>query len=226
MEKKDNGTSGLRKRQLINAANKTVFMWIVIASIVLGVCGVVAQFLIQQLMFNNKIYGVQSTTSTTLENNIKAYSGLKEDVKKLIANESLTALRKGDNSTALQVIIDALPTEENKGAFATSMQTEVLGPSGVTLSSFSVADTSDISTSSSAVATAKDPIPFDCDFVITGSYSQIQQALRNLERSIRPITINSIEIQGSATKMQASITATTYYQPSKNVQLKEKPVKP
>lgn len=226
MEKKDNGTSGLRKRQLINAANKTVFIWIVIASIVLGVCGVVAQFLIQQLMFNNKIYGVQSTTSTTLENNIKAYSGLKEDVKKLIANESLTALRKGDNSTALQVIIDALPTEENKGAFATSMQTEVLGPSGVTLSSFSVADTSDISTSSSAVATAKDPIPFDCDFVITGSYSQIQQALRNLERSIRPITINSIEIQGSATKMQASITATTYYQPSKNVQLKEKPVKP
>ncbi len=226
MEKKDNVTTGLRKRQLIGAANKTVFVWIVIASIVLGVCGVFAQFLMQQLMFNNKIYGVLSSTSTTLENNNKAYDGLKADVTKLIANDNLTALRKGENSTALQVIIDALPTEENKAAFATSMQSEVLGPSGAVLSSFSVAEEGDASTASSTTPGTKGPIPFDCNFVIMGNYTQIQLALRNMERSIRPITINSVDIQGTASNMQATITATTYYQPPKDVQLKEVQVAP
>lgn len=225
MEKKDNVITGLRKRQLITAANKTVFVWIVVASVVLGICGVLAQFLVQQLMFNNKIYGVLSTTSKTLENNIKAYDGLKSDVTKLIANDSLTALRKGDGSTALQVIIDALPTEENKAAFATSMQSEVLGPSGASLSSFSVAEDNGTAASTTTSGTSG-PVSFDCNFVITGNYTQIQQALRNMERSIRPITVTSVDIQGTAASMQATIMATTYYQSPKDVQLKEVQVSP
>lgn len=213
--------AGLRKRQQIRAANKTVFMWIISASVVIGICGVVSQFLIRQLMFNNKISDELSKTSSTLTKNIQAYDGLKGEVTKLVADENLTLLRKGPNGTALQVIIDALPTENNQAAFATSMQNEVLGPTGATISSFSVNEQQ-----KTIAPTATQAGSFDFSFVISGSYAQIQQALRNMERSIRPMTVNTVDLQGSFSNMQASISATTYYQPVKDIQLKEEPVNP
>ena len=211
--------TGLKKRQQISSANKMVFAWIAIASLVIGICAVLAQFLVRQLMFNNKIYGALSTTSSTLDKNIKAYDGLKSSVVKLVANSDLSALKKGENSTALQVIIDALPTEENRSALATSMQTEVLGPAGVTINSFSVTDSGETASSGSIANT--DASSFDFSFSITGSYAQVQQAIKNIERSIRPISIKSIALQGTSERLDATINATTYYQPVRDIQLKE-----
>lgn len=227
MDKNDNAAlTGLKKRQQIVSANRMVFAWIVAASLMIGICGVFAQFLIRQLVFNNKIYSALATTSQTLDKNAKAYDSLKSSVVKLVADVNLNALKKGETSTALQVIIDALPTEENRSALATSMQNEVLGPSGVTINSFSVSDSdSDTATSSGSIEETN-ASAFDFTFSITGSYTQVEQALQNMERSIRPITIKSIDIQGTTEKLDASITATTYYQPAKDIQLKSTEVKP
>lgn len=225
MDKSDEKLTGVKKRQQIITANKVVFAWIIAASLVIGICGVFAQFLLRQLMFNNKIYGTLATTSSTLQKNIDAYDGLKDSVAKLVADANLNSLRKGKGSTALQVIIDALPTEENRSALATSMQTEVLGPSGVTINSFAVTD-SDSNLTSGASVTGTDALSFDFTFSITGNYAQIQQAIKNMERSIRPITVKSINVQGVSEKLDASIIATTYYQPAKDIQLKNKEVKP
>lgn len=219
------GLTGLKKRQQIHTANRMVFVWIISASLVIGICGVFAQFLIRQLLFNNQIYGALASTSSTLDKNIKAYDGLKSSVVKLVADTNLSALKKGKDSTALQVIIDALPTQEDRSALATSMQSEVLGPAGVTISSFSVvsADSSDVTSSSIESTNASS---FSFNFSITGSYDQVKQAIRNIERSIRPITIKSIDIQGTSDRLSANISAVTYYQPAKDIQLKEREVKP
>jgi Tfp pilus assembly protein PilO len=226
MDKNDKDSlTGLKKRQQISKANRVVFAWIVAASLVICICGVFVQFLIRQLTFNNVIYGTLAETSSTLEKNIKAYDGLKSSVVKLIDDTNLSALKKGDNSTALQVIIGALPTEENRAALATSMQNEVLGPAGVTINSFSVGEEDAGTTSSTAIPNI-DASSFQFSFSITGTYQQVQQAIKNMERSIRPITIQSVDIQGTSAKLSASITATTYYQPSKGIQLKEVEKKP
>lgn len=221
MDKTD-ALTGVRKRQQISAANKTVFAWIIAASIVIGICGVISQFLLRELFFNNKILSALSKTNTTLTQNIQAYDSLKTDVTKLVADTNLNLLKKGANSTALQVIIDALPTEENRSALATSMQNEVLGPAGITLNSFTIADDG----SQGPAATVEGVASFEFTFAMTGSYAQIQQAIHNMERSIRPITVESIELQGSASQLKASITAATYYQPAKNVDLKDVKIKP
>lgn len=221
MEKTD-ALTGLRKRQQIRTANKTVFAWIITASIVLGICVVVSQFFVRELVFRAKILGALGETNSTIEKNIKSYDGLKAEVVKLVANSNLGGLRKGDNSTALQVIIDALPTEENRASLASSMQSEVLGPSGVTINSFSVIDTS----TASATATSTSIPSFSFTFTITGNYAQITQAVRNLERSIRPLNIQSIDLQGNDQQLRADITAVTYYQPVKDISLKTGSVKP
>lgn len=226
MEKNDTNTlTGVKKRQQISAANRVVFAWIVAASLVIGTCGVFAQFLIRQLAFNNKIYGALATTSQTIDKNINSYDSLKASVVKLVADVNLNSLKKGESSTPLQVIIDALPTEENRSALATSMQTEVLGPSGVTINSFSVTD-SDSGLAVAPSITGTDASSFDFSFSVTGSYAQVQQAIKNMERSIRPITVKSISVQGTSEKLDANITATTYFQPAKDIQLKQGEVKP
>lgn len=225
MEKSNDGLTGLKKRQQITAANRMVFAWIIAASLVIGICGVFAQFLIRQLAFNNKIYSTLATTSKTLDKNIEAYDGLKSSVVKLVADVNLTALQKGKDSSALQVIIDALPTEENRSALATSMQNEVLGPAGVSINSFSVTDTA-AGTVSGGTVQGTDASSFEFAFSIAGSYAQVQQAIKNIERSIRPITITSVDIQGTADKLEVTIGAVTYYQPSKEIQLKDQEVKP
>lgn len=227
MEKTDDKMvlTGIKKRQQIVAANKMVFAWIVAASLVVGVCGVFVQFLIRQLMFNAKIYGELTSTQSVLQDNIEAYDGLKSSVGKLLADSNLNALRNGENSNALQVVIDALPTEDNRSSFATSMQTKVLGPAGVRIDSFSITAQDDAGTATPG-AEGADFSAFSFSFMITGSYSQLQQAIRNMERSIRPITLKSIALQGTADILQANISAVTYYQSVKDVQLKEKEVAP
>lgn len=218
---KSNPLTGLKKRQQIRLANKTVFAWIIAASVVTGICGVGVQFLLQQLFFNNKIYAEVAKTNSTLESNIKAYDGLKRKVVELVADSNLTVLKKGENSTALQVIIDALPTEENRAALATSLQTEVLGPSGVTINSFSAVD------SLAAGTAVGGTIPsFTFNFTITGSYEQVAQAIKNMERSIRPLSIQSLELQGTDRQLKASLIVVTYYQPPASINLKEIKVKP
>lgn len=219
---KSGALTGVRKRQQIRTANKTVFAWIISASVVIGICGVVAQFLIRQLLFNNKILSAIGTTNKTLQSNLTAYDGLKADVTKLLADGNLSVLRKGDNSTALQVVIDALPTEENRAALATSMQSEVLEPAGVNINTFSVIDATVVSNTVSP----QDVPSFGFNFSISGNYAQVTQAVRNIERSIRPLNIQSLQLQGSDTQLKADIVVLTYYQPAKGVQLKEASVKP
>lgn len=223
MERTD-GLTGLRKRQQIKSANKAVFAWITAASIVLGISGVFAQFMVRQMLFNNTILGTLNTTNTNLTKSINAYDGLKSEVTKLVADSNLNALKKSSSSTALQVVIDALPTEENRVALATSMQNEVLGPSGVSIDAFSVVDGS-VATAT-ANQTAGDAQPFSFTFSISGTYAQVQQAIRNIERSIRPITIELIDMQGTDTQMKATIQAVTYYQPVKTVEVKEEKKSP
>lgn len=216
--------TGTRKRQQIRTANKTVFIWIIVASIVVGICGVASQFLIRELIFKNKIYSALTDTNRTLKKNAQSYEGLKTEVNKLIADNNLAMLKKGENSTALQVVIDALPTEDNRPALASSMQTEVLGPAGVKIDSFSVIDAG-----SPAAATSADAgtaTPFDFSFVIIGNYDQILQAMSNMERSIRPISVKTIDLQGSGGSFRANITATTYYQPAASISLGERTVQP
>lgn len=223
---KSNGLTGVRKRQKISAANKAVFTWVVIASIVLGISGVVAQFMLRQLFFNNKILTVLNTTNSNIKKSITTYDGLKTEVTKLVADTNLNALKKGENSTALQVVIDALPTEENRVALATSMQNEVLGPSGVTINAFAVIDASTAAAASASAQTTSGVQSFSFNFTITGSYAQVQQAIRNIERSIRPIAIQSLDIQGTDTDMKVNIVAITYYQPPTTVSVKEEKLSP
>ena len=63
--------TGLKKRQQIASANKMIFVWVIIASVVVSLCGVTMQFLVRQAIFNQKIINEKLKTQSTLSKNIE-----------------------------------------------------------------------------------------------------------------------------------------------------------
>jgi Tfp pilus assembly protein PilO len=224
--------TGLKKRQQIQQANKTMFIWVAAASVALAICLVLAQFMVRQLMYNNKVIGEKAKTQQILDRNLQTFDTLKKEVTKLTANSDLTALRVADTDTALQVIIDALPTEDDRAVLGTSLQQVVLARSGVGISSINVTQTGVASLATAAapttttVAPSKTPSEIVFDVVVVGNYAQIASAIKDMEHSIRPISINSIKLEGSGQMLSATISARTYYLPGKTVELTQKPVRP
>jgi Tfp pilus assembly protein PilO len=222
--------TGLKKRQQIQQANRTMFIWVAAAAVALAICLVMAQFMVRQLMYNNKIIGEKTKTQQTLDKNLSTFDTLKKEVNKLTADDNLTALRAADTDTALQVIIDALPTNDDRAVLGTSLQRVVLARSGVGISSINVTQTGLVASTGTQATTSavnsKTPTEILFDITIVGNYDQISSAIKDMERSIRPISIDTIKLDGSGQQLSAMISARTYYLPSKTVELTDKTVRP
>ena len=72
--------SALRKRTQIDRTNKMMFLWIAIASALVGAAVVVSIFLVQKVIYEEKVLAVKATTASTLDKNLKVIDQLKTDV--------------------------------------------------------------------------------------------------------------------------------------------------
>ena len=222
--------TGVRKRAQIASANKQMFIWVAVAAIVVSVCVVLAFNFGQRIIYQFKVNGKLGDTSRTLKDNLATIDTLTTNVNKLNTNQDLNLPNlKSDSSTPLQVVLDALPTENDQVSLGASLQQNILASSGVTIqqisvtgSSVSAAPATTTTTTATNDATASNqptaqPIAFN--LILVGNYDNIQKALQNIEKTIRPITINNVNLQGTDNNLQATISATTYYVPKVNYQL-------
>ena len=72
--------------------------------------------MVQQIIFHGKIVAAKQETIDTIKSNIAVIDELKDNVRVLDTNEALNSVRSSEGSTALQVILDALPSESNADA--------------------------------------------------------------------------------------------------------------
>ena len=216
--------TGIKKRQQISGTRKQVFIWVAAASAAVVICIIVGINLIQRIKYQTKVNGELGKTAETLKNSANSIDELISNVNNLRTNRQLTLTNlKSDDSTVFQVVIDALPTEADAVDFSTSLQNEILSRSGVTIDSIAV-DAPSSTTSSSADDSSSSggsvdfPVAQAISFNVSviGSYNSIQETLENMQRSIRPITIDSIRLEGTDDNLTADIQATTYYSPSVN----------
>lgn len=77
------------------------------------------------------------------------------------------------------------------------------------------------STSNGSMPAAQ-AVGFNMSF--SGSSEAVTNAIKNIEESIRPISINSLKLEGTDSKLTASIAAVTYYTPSVDLELGTKTV--
>lgn len=212
----------IRKRTQIAKANRTMFIWVACISVIVGFALVGSIFLTQMLLFNEKVLSEKAKTVDTLKIDNKNIPALQLNVKALDANQALIDAKARSDDRALQVILDALPSEANSLALGASLQNKLL--TDITLNSLQVDSVVGVETANaSAGASAQGEITFT--FAVSGDEIALRRVLNNLERSIRTINITSLKIENQGAIRVMTVSAKAFYEPERIVQLKDKTVK-
>jgi hypothetical protein len=102
----------LTKYNAISRANKIMFASVAGASVVAGAAIVGVAFLFQDFSFNAKRISAQDKSIANIEQSKKNVEELKSKLQTLRSNTSLLDAAI-ENETALQVVLDSLPSEAN-----------------------------------------------------------------------------------------------------------------
>jgi len=223
----------LRKRTLIAKANKAMFLWVAVISILVGAAAVVAIFLTQMLFFNEKVLSEKNNTVTILKSNNASIDDLKKNIQVLDTNQALIDSKAKPEDQAIQVILDALPSDANSLALGASLQNKLLaGINGLTLNSLqvdpvlgveSLENNTSVVNASSDTSGSQNEIKFR--FSVSGDNIALQQVLMNLKRSIRTIDIISLKIESQGITRTLSVEGRAFYEPVRVVTLRDKVVK-
>lgn len=212
------------KRQKIAQSNKMMFLWIAGMSAVVGICAMLAWFLMQQLIFHTKIANEADKTVATITKNKDTVEKLRENVQLLEVNPGLNSVKSEPDERALQVILDALPADENNLALGASIQKLVSDVNGVKIDSLTTGSEANAEMVASNV-TDVETIPFSM-VMSSNDVNALKDVLGRFERSIRIIDVDSYILDRSDANYKLSINGHAYFKPAVEVQLKDKVIKP
>ena len=83
----------------------------------------------------------------------------------------------------------------------------------------------EVSEGSNVLSSAPTPQPIPFSVTVTGDYGSMQGVVSTFERSIRPIQIQTLDLNGTGSNLSMTITAQTYYQPAKALNIRKVEVK-
>jgi hypothetical protein len=216
----------IRKRSQIAKANKTMFIWIAVASALVGSALVVSFFLAQKVIFNEQVLALKQTTISNLNNNNEVAPELVSKVQVLDTNQALISSKANEDDQAVQVILDSLPSDGNSLALGASLQNKLLAgvPGLISVESLQVdpiLGLESLATDTTIDASAGEAVnEITFRLVIKGNQDALKTVLQNFERSIRLITIISLQTEAQSDGQLMTITAKAYYEPAKTIELR------
>jgi Tfp pilus assembly protein PilO len=191
------------KRQKILKANSTVFIVVAIAAVIVSFSLVSMRFLWSQKSYNDRVIQKKSEARDQVGANVANLGKLAEQYPDLNSSAST-------NSTT---ILHALPPTYDYASLASSIES-LAQRSGV---SFTGAIGQDDSANAVTSATVSKPIEIPLSLQVSGSYGAINKFIKNVELSIRPISITDVTYSGTNDSLRATVQATTYYQPTRSL---------
>jgi hypothetical protein len=224
----------IRKRQQIAAANRTMFIWVAAASVIVGAAAVGIVFLAQLAWFNERVLAEKTTTASTLDKNLKVIDELKNQVRLMNTNQALRDSMWQGETQPIQVVLDALPSDANSSALGASLQKKLLDDPALVLESIRLDPVAGVeSGSDSAVEDASDSgsssenaIHFSFTVsVAANDVNALKSMLQRLERSVRAIDVTALTIEAQGNRIGVSVAGDAFYEPAKTVELKDKVIK-
>lgn len=215
-----NETKTSVKHGLISKSNTTMFATLAIAGIVFSFAVVASYTLIKRMNYQSKVINERAAAEKQLKSNIVAVDNLFESYKNFDeAPESVI----GTADRNSKIVLDALPSKYDFPALATSLEKLLVGGG---IANIGITGLDDEAT---AEQDSTSPEPVEIPFVISGSgsYASLQQLIANLQLSIRPFKVLKLDLSagGAEGNMNFTISAVTYYQPEKNLDIPEVEVK-
>lgn len=215
------------KRAMILKANSRMVIATSVAVFLVVFCSVSAKALISQASYQNRVIAAKKTALSTLKNDLSARDALVASYKSFVGtsqnviggNPSGTGDKDGDNA---KIVLDALPSQYDFPALATSLE-KLVSSQGLTIDGITGND-DEVTQSSQSISDNPTPVPMSFELNVSGSYDSIKNFVNVLERSIRPIQVQRVDLSGSDGVMKATIEAQTYYQPQKSLNIKSEVV--
>ncbi|HSW37404.1 MAG TPA: hypothetical protein VLG37_03495 [Candidatus Saccharimonadales bacterium] len=217
------------KRVAIDKAQTQMVIAVGIAAFISVFALVAAHALWGQKGYLGRVTAEKEKAHKQLQANVKAVDSLVTAYKAFVStstnaiggNSGGNGDNDGDNA---KIILDALPPQYDFPGLASSLE-KVLGDRGFSVGGIGGTDdqlTQQTNTSSPSPQAVIMPFTFS---VINANYGSVQNLISVLQKSIRPIQIDKLELSGATNSMQLVVTAHTYYQPAKNLKITTKEVK-
>jgi hypothetical protein len=215
------------KQLQIAKTNSSLFIIVSIAAVLIAFSLVSVKALLNQRSYQSRVIAVQSTSLKTAKADLIAAKSLDSSYKDFngkqtnIINGSATGSGPQDGSNS-KIVLDALPSQYDFPSLVSSME-KFMSAQGVKLESLSGTDDATQANVASSVAPVAVPVPFQ--FSVSGSYASIIQLTKALDRSILPISFQTLDLSGSDASAKLTVTATAFFQPAKNLNITTKVIK-
>lgn len=219
-------TVSFTKRSLITKANSTIVAATAVAAFVVVFTLFAGKTLASQAAYQNRVISAKKKALSQLKSDLSARDSLVNSYQAFVdtsqnvlgGNPNGTGDQDGDNA---KIVLDALPSKYDFPALATSLE-KVISSQGLQILGITGTDQELSQDQSSATP---QPIAMPFQIQVSGSYQSIQSLVSTMERSIRPFQIQTVELSGDQGSMTATISAQTFYQPEKSLQIGSKVVK-
>lgn len=190
------------KREQVERANSVVFAAVAVGAVIVMFSLISARFMWNKKSYNDRVIAAKTKARNDVNSNVQNLDKLTEQFSALDSSATTNA----------NTILHALPPVYDYAALTTSLNSIAI-TSGVKFSGSAGQDTSADALTSSPVS---QPVEIPITLQVSGSYESIKKFMANLERSIRPIQVNSVTFSGSNESLEAQIQGVTYYQPARS----------
>lgn len=188
----------------------------------------VASFsLFSTLTYQNRIIKTKKQAVTQLKKNLTARDSLVRSYKNFAAaptnfiGGSPTGGGPQDGSNA-KLVLDALPSKYDFPALTASLE-KVASDQKVSIESITGTDDEVAQANQATNSPAPVEIPFEMK--VTGDYAAVQRMISAFDHSVRPIQIQKMQITGDQKELSLDVTAKTFYQPEKTLNIRTKVIK-
>lgn len=214
------------KRLLINKANTSIVVYVSVAAFIAVFSLVAIKTLVGQAAYQNRIINAKRgavnqlktdiSTTTQLKDAYNAFTGTSQNV--IGGNSGGAGSQDGDNA---KIVLDALPSSYDFPGLTTSLENLLTNQNGITINSIAGTD-NEATQGANQLSANPQPSPIPFTVSVTGNYAAIQNVISTFERSIRPIQIQTMSLNGDSNNLTMTVTAQTFYQPAKSFNINKK----
>jgi len=216
------------KRMQIDKANARIVVYVSVATFILVFSLVATKTLFGQATYQNHVISKKRTAVNQLKTDISAtgqlktsYQGFVGTAQNVLGGDPKGAGPKdGDNA---KIVLDALPSSYDFPGLQASLEA-LLASQNVKIDSMTGTD-DEVAQSDNQSSVSPQPVPIPFSVIVEGDYTGIQNVINAFEHSIRPIQVQTLSITGGQNKLTLTITAQTYYQPAKSLNINKEVVK-
>lgn len=213
------------KRVQVDKAKARLLALVAVASVITVFALVACKTYYGEAAYLSRVSGEKEKALKQLKANKAAVNTL-VDSYKTFASQDPNVLggtpngngeRDGDNA---RLILDALPSKYDFPALTTSLEKLL---SGYNINSISGSD--DAVTQDKVSGGTPQPVDIPFTLNVSSDYAGIKKLASTFEHSIRPFQVLSLDLSGNNNILQVNITAKTFYQPEKNLEIGTKVIK-